>query len=438
MPAFAERLLKDIKLIPMWSCICRDKFGYGRVPASSASVESDFNIIKNIFLKTEQTPMRTDEFITKHMSFINGRIKLINVNLQDKEKNREDVTESVNDIEISTMDNVNKNVENECPACRNGDQPSGAHVCYICRKNVHALDACSAPVGEEGYGQKRICKNCQKTDNQNIIASREVEDWHGLAATESQGRYLQGKSIENEFLLDKNIRKIPIIKNGGNLSIKAVKFGKTKYSFTNTCAFDSILQLFIAAYLDKDKVKDLINNECNNIFFKLICDMVHFGVRKLSYRLRAEILINIFSGNTLPNNCILIDCQVTIGFLCNKLFAKYPTFREVSRCSKLCAERLKVLPIVNIEIDTLIQKDFVQLEKDITLQPQRCCKTNCNGLEITSIIHTGIDLILLVLLITILLLLLIINENLSYELYFVLFSGYFLSYSRYIQITKNR
>lgn len=81
MPAFANRLMKDMKLIPMWSCICRDKFGYGRVPASSASVESDFNIIKNIFLKTDQTPMRADEFLMKHIKFISGHIKLMNVNL---------------------------------------------------------------------------------------------------------------------------------------------------------------------------------------------------------------------------------------------------------------------------------------------------------------------------------------------------------------------
>lgn len=27
MPALVNRLMKDIKLILMWSCICRDKFG---------------------------------------------------------------------------------------------------------------------------------------------------------------------------------------------------------------------------------------------------------------------------------------------------------------------------------------------------------------------------------------------------------------------------
>lgn len=56
LPQFADRIMKDIKYLPMWSCICRDQFGYGRIPASSASVESDFNIVKNVLLKNEETP----------------------------------------------------------------------------------------------------------------------------------------------------------------------------------------------------------------------------------------------------------------------------------------------------------------------------------------------------------------------------------------------
>ena len=28
----AQRLLKDIQLLPLWSCITRNQFGYGRVP----------------------------------------------------------------------------------------------------------------------------------------------------------------------------------------------------------------------------------------------------------------------------------------------------------------------------------------------------------------------------------------------------------------------
>jgi len=41
MPKLADYLLKDVKLLPLWSCVCRNKFGFGRIPASSASVESD-------------------------------------------------------------------------------------------------------------------------------------------------------------------------------------------------------------------------------------------------------------------------------------------------------------------------------------------------------------------------------------------------------------
>jgi hypothetical protein len=118
--------------------------------------------------------MRADEFVMKHVKFISGRLKLTNVNFQNDTK---DVTEPIqynegnieyhgNNAEIKTTDNViDKDLENECTACKNADLPSGAHKCYICQKNIHALDACSAPVGEEGYGQKRICRNCQKIHN---------------------------------------------------------------------------------------------------------------------------------------------------------------------------------------------------------------------------------------------------------------------------------
>ncbi|KAL6417362.1 hypothetical protein ACFW04_012803 [Cataglyphis niger] len=140
MPKLADYLMKDVKLLPLYS----------------ASVESDFNIIKNIMLKNEKTPMRADEFVMKHVNFMSGRIKLVNVNSQD----------------------------------------------YY----VHALAECSMPIGEEGYGQQRVCVDCQQINNvQDIIATKETENWRGLATADikSKGRYLQKESIRNEFLLKK-------------------------------------------------------------------------------------------------------------------------------------------------------------------------------------------------------------------------------------------
>lgn len=46
--AFAKYLISDIQLIPMWSCVYRNSFGYGRIPASSAPVEGEFNKLKNV------------------------------------------------------------------------------------------------------------------------------------------------------------------------------------------------------------------------------------------------------------------------------------------------------------------------------------------------------------------------------------------------------
>ncbi|XP_011685199.1 PREDICTED: uncharacterized protein LOC105448375 [Wasmannia auropunctata] len=38
-PKLIDRLMIDIRSLPLWTNICTDKFGYGRIPASSASVE---------------------------------------------------------------------------------------------------------------------------------------------------------------------------------------------------------------------------------------------------------------------------------------------------------------------------------------------------------------------------------------------------------------
>jgi len=33
LPKLADYIMKDIKLLPLWSCVCRDDFGYGRIYA---------------------------------------------------------------------------------------------------------------------------------------------------------------------------------------------------------------------------------------------------------------------------------------------------------------------------------------------------------------------------------------------------------------------
>jgi len=184
---------------------------------------------------------------------------------------------------------------------------------------------------------RRICKDCSENNIVNdILPSREVENWRGLATTKekkTKSKYLQKDNIENQCLLNDKIMKIPIMKNGGNITMQSIKLNNKRFSFTNICAFDSILQLFIAAYFDKDEIKNFISSNNLHIFFQLIVNIATHGLRKHSYRLRAQILNDIFTGTSLPNNCILVDCTMNIGYLCNKLFTKHPPFTEISKCS---------------------------------------------------------------------------------------------------------
>lgn len=136
MPKLADYLMKDIKLLPLWSCLCRDKFGFGRIPASSASVESDFNIVKNIMLKTEKTPMRADEFVAKHVNFISGRLKIIRANIENiPVENAPGTQDNINQNKNYKIITQNKN--QGCPACENGHEPTGGHTCYV--KNIYML-----------------------------------------------------------------------------------------------------------------------------------------------------------------------------------------------------------------------------------------------------------------------------------------------------------
>ncbi|KYN28157.1 hypothetical protein ALC57_02429 [Trachymyrmex cornetzi] len=64
----------------------------------------------------------------------------------------------------------------------------------------------------------------------------------------------------------------------------------------------------------------------------------------------------IYIYKILPNNCILINCEVSVGFLRRNLFNKYPSFKEVSKCDKGCPEKFKTLPLVQVELETLIGK----------------------------------------------------------------------------------
>lgn len=155
MPMMTDRLIRDIKWFPLWGNVRRNDFGYGRVPASSASVESEFNNIKSRLLKHCSTPMRVDDFVEKHMQYINGHTKIIDAAIlksQETAPAKLDTSESAHNQMSERMpestdftqqsehmyqqafkpskpntEEVSECSNEECLACRNGDVPTGIH-----------------------------------------------------------------------------------------------------------------------------------------------------------------------------------------------------------------------------------------------------------------------------------------------------------------------
>lgn len=75
-PDFAKQFTKQlIPYVPLWTGIMRSHFKRGGLIATSASVESAFNDLKNKTFKG-QLPIRPDKFVLQHLDALDGQIKL--------------------------------------------------------------------------------------------------------------------------------------------------------------------------------------------------------------------------------------------------------------------------------------------------------------------------------------------------------------------------
>lgn len=149
--------------------------------------------------------MRIDFFLQKHVDYLRGVLKIVDSqstnNTTIPSTDPKDILLTSTPVKESNSDiNLILDSNNSCPACKNNDKPSGAHVCHFCKKYVHALPQCSLPFGdvEEGYGQPRVCVICKDNvqDIKDILASREVENWRGFGqvkSSKSEALYLGSK-----------------------------------------------------------------------------------------------------------------------------------------------------------------------------------------------------------------------------------------------------
>jgi len=111
------------------------------------------------------------------------------------------------------------------------------------------------------------------------------------------------------------------------------------------------------------------------MFFKLIFDTFSTGLSKNTYYSRAVILSDIFEVTETFNNCFLINCEVSVGYLCKQLFNNVPSFKELTSCNKCHDIREKLFPTIQVKIDNLLNAEFPKtITKNFvlkTLSPKR-------------------------------------------------------------------
>ncbi|XP_072152807.1 uncharacterized protein [Bemisia tabaci] len=294
--------------------------------------------------------------------------------------------------ERSTFDKEARNYEGErndrtgqveantsCPACANGNFPTGGHECIKCGKFVHIIfpDTCGAPLegSEEGYGQPALCVGCKRLNehakepefvqfapggNFSSVTERGSEDnWRGqdlpLKKRKRESYLTPNKEILNYNLVSKGKpTPIGILKNGNKATdLKPVAVGREKYQSSRTCAFDSVAQTLACAYCDSDLFrKFVITRPIDNLLWRIVKSMEASGVTRWTYYWRASLLSKVCKTQRLKSGITKIDAIVVAGGLCRRLFQDEPSIVESIECSMKLEETRKItIPVITVELD---------------------------------------------------------------------------------------
>lgn len=113
-------------------------YGYGKSTATSASVESFFNDLKNRVFKHTVLPLRVDDFILHHIKSVEGSMKLAVADTKEEEQVPQlcdaDVQEDCVREEKYTNSSINESVSR--PTLKSHDELDTAEYSLTCNKSI--------------------------------------------------------------------------------------------------------------------------------------------------------------------------------------------------------------------------------------------------------------------------------------------------------------
>lgn len=137
--------------------------------------------------------------------------------------------------------------------------------------------------------------------------------------------------------------KIGLLPNGGIIISGCGSQGKENentYNLSNTCGFDSIMQLIAVAFCDSSTLREQVLQFDNIPEIELAIDLSKTNtINKNILNKRFNILKNIFDTTKMPNNMIRINCDCNVVKVLKDL--KNFSLSEIKKCSNVkCKQQL--------------------------------------------------------------------------------------------------
>ncbi|KAJ8880563.1 hypothetical protein PR048_017033 [Dryococelus australis] len=221
---------------------------------------------------------------------------------------------------------------------------------------------------EEGYGEKHLCVKCadkvrtagNSSSAKDIQEDSAKENWRGRASLPSKKiqchSYLEPSSGFEETGLSTPLRALTVVllKNGNRVSsLKAISLCGQKFILTNTCSFDSLVQILATSNTDSVHYKDFVQNNNNISILKVIESLAGNNITSGTYRQRNEVLHPICESSILSTNLTQVNLTSTSKSMASRLLADFPSVTETFKCTNTkCVTRNSILrPVISIAIE---------------------------------------------------------------------------------------
>lgn len=349
LPALVPFILKCTKLLPLWSGLMVPFFGYGESTTSSAAVESSFKKLKHVIFKHTSLPVDIEEFLENHIMSLQGASL---------------IRSAVNTQTTEILPILAENVTISPQITENVD-------------NVSAY----------------ISNDCFQTQSKTCLGEEDIacENWNRKSKKQTNKSYLTPNPLLRHLGINnpRNIRLLPILKNGSRAEeLKSCSISEVgKVILSNTCAFDTLASIFMAAYCDSDNYQKQIDAiKENDEYFQFISIIVTKGITASTYSDRAKFIVNMLNPELkqLEYNTTLAICDATAGSVLKAILKQTPTITEINLCSNSECKRSLSQVITYITYQTTDENinDLQQfLDNRLCVESSVCGYDECIGIK---------------------------------------------------------